>query len=182
MDRRQKKTREAIFRAFSSLLQTQPFESITVQQIINEANIGRSTFYAHFGTKYDLLRALCTDIFAHVFSDALMREKTHDFSRAQPGLEETLTHVLYHLQDNRRDLAGILTSESGTLFLQFFREYLSDLFTRYADCVHIDAPEDFVLHHLVGSFTEAVKWWFSEQMRTPPGELARCFLATLPTA
>lgn len=67
MDRRQRKTREAIFRAFTGLLKEENYSKITVQQIIDRADIGRTTFYTHFETKDALLESFCTDIFDHVF-------------------------------------------------------------------------------------------------------------------
>ena len=69
MDRRQKKTREAIFSAFSSLLSKKKYSQITVGEIIEHADVGRATFYAHFETKDYLLKAFCEELFCHIFDD-----------------------------------------------------------------------------------------------------------------
>lgn len=49
------RTKQKIFEAFSSLLETYPFEKITVEMIVKNAKISKSTFYRHFQDKYDLL-------------------------------------------------------------------------------------------------------------------------------
>jgi AcrR family transcriptional regulator len=176
MDRRQQKTRDAIFKAFSKLLETQQFNHITVQEIIDKANIGRSTFYAHFETKDELLRAMCTDIFNHVFSKQLISEQSHDFSGTEGGLQTKLTHVLYHIKDNKRNIVGILSCESGELFMRYFKEYLSELFEQYLEQIDTDIPKSFIKNHLSGSFMQAVMWWIQEKMQSTPEEVASYYM------
>ena len=179
MDRRQKKTREAVFQAFSKLLEKKRYENITVQEIIDEANIGRSTFYAHFETKDELLRSMCTDIFHHVFTEELPQEADHDYSAGSKSLELKLGHILYHLKEHRNDLRGILSSESGALFMRYFKEYLQDLFGRYMDDFHTKVPTDYLLNHLVGSFAETVKWWITGKQVYTPEEVAGFYMAMI---
>ena len=179
MDRRQQKTRTAIFHAFRKLLEIKRFDHITVQEIIEEANVGRSTLYAHFPTKDELLKAMCTDLFSHVFSEELMREQTHDLSAGSGELQDKLTHLLYHLRDNRGDIVGILSCESGELFMRYFKEYLEEMFAQYLEEIQIHAPEDFVLNHLAGSFAEAVRWWLKNAMRPAPEVFSAYFMDTI---
>ena len=177
MDRRQQKTRALIFKAFRTLLSDKKYSSITVQEIIDEANIGRSTFYAHFETKDALLKEMCTEIFDHVFSATLVSEETHDFSGHHDDLEDRLTHLLYHLKDNKHDIVGILSCESGELFMGFFKQYLTEMFSKYLYTFHTQIPSDFILNHLSGSFAQAVLWWIHGNMKCKPEDVAGYFLA-----
>ena len=98
MDRRQQKTRAAIFSAFGKLLSKRNYNKITVQELIDEANIGRSTFYAHFETKDDLLKALCEELFGHIIDSALDCTHTHGLYSNASAPESIFCHLLQHLQ------------------------------------------------------------------------------------
>ena len=179
MDRRQQKTRKAIFDALGILLEKRRFENITVQEIIDTANIGRSTFYAHFETKDALLKAMCADIFHHIFASALPQEFENDFSQGSQNLELKLGHILYHLRESKSNPKGIFGGESGELFLHFLKQYLYDLFTKYTDEFNPVVPKDFLLHHLAASFAEAVKWWITEDMKHIPEDVAHFFMVMI---
>jgi AcrR family transcriptional regulator len=55
LDPRIKRTRGLILQSFDSLLAEKNFESISVQDVTDKAQINRATFYAHFQDKYALL-------------------------------------------------------------------------------------------------------------------------------
>lgn len=179
MDRRQQKTRAAIFHAFSRLLENGRYENITVQNIIDAANIGRSTFYAHFATKDELLRALCTDIFHHVFYHALPQENEQPNLTERQSLELKLGHILYHLKENEGNLKGLILSDSGALFLTYFKEYLAELFQKYPSLFCTEVPVDYRLRYLAGSFIETVKWWIETDMQYAPEQVAAFYMKML---
>ena len=102
MDRRQKKTREAIFNAFTELLSKKNYNQITVREIIDKADIGRATFYAHFETKDFLLKELCEELFCHIFdaTEESGDKHKHIFNCDAPS--SVILHLLQHLQKNDR--------------------------------------------------------------------------------
>lgn len=178
MDRRQQKTREAIFSAFSRLLEKKRYSHITVQDIIDEANIGRSTFYAHFEAKDELLNTMCMSIFGHIFSNDLMREETHDFS-GSGNLKARLTHLLYHLKEKQQDISSILFGESSDIFMRYFKEYLTELFAKQTEVISTTAPKDYVMNHYISSFAETVKWWVNKDMLYSPDEMAEFYMSVI---
>ena len=183
MDRRQLKTRDAIFEAFGNLLSRKSFSSITVQDIIDKANVGRTTFYAHFQTKDQLLKELCIDMFSHVFSDSLSTEDTHDFSRDAGNPQAMITHVLYHLLENKRNIIGILTFEGGELFYGFFKQFFNELMSKHLvsglGVKKRNIPQDFLINHISSSFVGMVQWWISNKLEQSPEELSNYFMAVI---
>ena len=151
MDRRQKKTRNAIFLAFRHLLEQKRYDHITVQEILDEADVGRSTFYAHFETKDMLLDAMCRDLFEHIFED-----DPCPWAGTEADLKGKLAHILWHIRENQKGLTRILRSHSGDLFMGYFKKRLQELFVAHADDLPADAPREFRLHILTGSFAETV--------------------------
>ena len=66
MDKRQLKTLDSIYEGFSRVINMKKYDDITIQDILDEAHIGRSTFYLHFKTKDELLLSVSKKIFDFV--------------------------------------------------------------------------------------------------------------------
>lgn len=183
MDRRQKKTRTSIFNAFILLLSQKNYSKITVQEIIDEANVGRSTFYAHFETKDDLLKALCEELFGHILSSAMDCTHTHGLYSNGSAPESVFCHLLQHLQENDNNILALLSCESSDIFLRYFKDSLSQLiktqFITQNKHTNKNLPEDFLINHISGSFVEMVLWWTKGQMKQTPEELDCYFRAVI---
>ncbi|HIT01671.1 MAG TPA: TetR/AcrR family transcriptional regulator [Candidatus Enterenecus merdae] len=183
MDRRQQKTRAAIFAAFSVLLEEKRYNHITVQEIIDRANVGRTTFYAHFETKDDLLKALCEELFGHIIDTAkgLPHGQYHYTCGSQA--DSVFLHLLRHLQENDSNVLGLLSGESSEMFLRYFKDSLNELIQSQVVGPNRQGdgrlPEDFLVNHISGSFVEMVLWWIKGKMRQSPAELDRYFRAVI---
>lgn len=178
MDRRIEKTRKAILDAFYTLITKMEYSKISIQKIIDEANIGRSTFYQHFETKDDLLKSMCTDLFEHIFKHDVHKHCC-EMVVFDNTFKEKITHILNHLLDNRKVLRGILASESEKIFFQYFRKYLDEivLTIKFKEC---DVPINFLQNHISGSFIELIKYWVKNNFKETPSTLTNYYLKMLP--
>jgi AcrR family transcriptional regulator len=174
MDRRQKKTKKAIYDAFTELIQEKDYSEITIQDIIDRADIGRSTFYSHFRTKDELLEDMCDRIFHHIFTDHATSEDTHDFSDSTNTLSDMLTHLLYHLRSHREIVTGMLLRSSSPIFLRYLDEYLTGLFRPFIP-TDLEAPFDYLLDAAIHSFSRTVTWWAERGMKDTPESVEKMF-------
>ena len=183
MDRRQKKSREAIFNAFTSLLSVKNYNQISVQEIIDIADVGRTTFYAHFETKEYLLKDLCEELFGHIVDTAMgLPHGHHHYSRADKA-DSVFLHLLRHLQENDSHILELLSSQNNDLFLRYFKSNLKKLiisqYMQKGVFKNSKLPEDYLVNHMTSSFVETVSWWLSHDMTESPEQITEYFLATI---
>ena len=178
MDRRQRKSREAIFDAFTELLEQKDFSHITVGQIIDRADVGRATFYAHFETKEYLLKEFCGELFCHIFDGVNGTDHRHIFHC--DGAESVFLHLLRHLQNNDRNILSLLSGQNNALFMSYFRRNLELLtesqLSLFADRRSACIPEDFWKDHIVSTFVSTLDWWLRRGMRESPETVTEYFM------
>lgn len=183
MDRRIQKTKNGIYQAFAKLLQKESYSKITIQQIIDEANIGRSTFYSHFNTKDELIEEMCNEIFEHI-TTSLKNEKTHNFSIKENTTLSMITHILYHLKDEKNEILPILSSDCDYIFLNYFRTYFNDFvktkLLQDFKVKRLNVPDNFLINHITESFLITIKWWSRNKMKNSPEEIATYFYNVMP--
>ncbi|MBQ3135698.1 MAG: TetR/AcrR family transcriptional regulator [Oscillospiraceae bacterium] len=178
MDRRQRKTRRAIFDAFTDLLSRKEFGQITVEEIIRRADVGRATFYAHFETKDFLLKELCQELFCHIIDAACGQEEHHHIFECDTPAPVFL-HLFSHLQKNDNHLLTLLSGENNELFLRYFKTELRRLAERQLPQFEAQKdprlPRDFLVEHIAATFIETVRWWVKDGMRLPPETIVEYF-------
>lgn len=183
MDKRKNRTQKLIKESFSDLIIKNKYSDITIQDILDHAEIGRATFYAHFKSKDEVLGSICSDIFDHITSALLSAEKHHDFS-GHSGFTHHVNHMLCHFAEDKEVLKGILASEGHDVFLADLKEHLFDFIGEelMPNYTKKEVPEELLKNHLVTSLMEIVLWWLTENdcKETPEAVASYYFSLTLP--
>ena len=174
-DRRPRKTREAILGAFSELVvqRRRRYGDISVGDIVEDADVGRSTFYAHFVDKDDLLMAILADL--DVPSPDASSWKADD-----PAFGWTLA-LFRHFGSGRRLFKAVASSQSGALARRETTQRLEELaraeLSRLKAARRLDAFRlELMVRFLVGTFIGFMDWWMREENEhLPPEQVDHAF-------
>ncbi|MBQ8427305.1 MAG: TetR/AcrR family transcriptional regulator [Clostridia bacterium] len=183
MDRRQRKTRDAIFKAFIELLSKKDLNHITVEEIITRADVGRATFYAHFETKDYLLKALCEELFCHIFDSTKECDNGHKHIFNCDAPDSVFLHLFKHLQKNDNHILDLLSCPNNELFLRYFKNGLVSLIENQYEFFEKGKaqalPKSFWVNHIASTFVETIWWWMENERQETPETITNYFLLSL---
>jgi AcrR family transcriptional regulator len=178
IDRRITRTRGMLQHALTSLILKRGYEAITIQDICDAANVGRSTFYAHYTSKDDLKRTG----FERLRKELVDRQRE---ARSAPGdiKDRTLGFSLTmfeHARDHIDLYRALVGGRGGAVSLGEIRQILSDLVRNElaatggknsADIV----PRELVVQYVVGAFMAVMTWWLDGGAKLPPKRVDAMF-------
>jgi AcrR family transcriptional regulator len=168
VDRRAARTRKALHDALIALILRNGYEAITVQDIIDEADVGRSTFYAHYTGKEDLLRSGFREL-RTVLTQAAMRApggKTLGFSLA------LFEHACAHKQIYR----ALVGRRGAVIIGTEFRRVLSELVRKDVSALgDVLIPKEVAVQFVVGTFLTVLTWCLERSPKLSPPEIDAIF-------
>lgn len=173
MDRRVRATRDALGDAIVELIQEKPFDTITVQHVLDRANVSRSTFYSHFSDKEDLFLSDAEDFF-EMMSTALTRHG--DTSNRVAPVQEFFAHLI----DFRKFYTAMVASDKirdvMELGVGHFARGIEQRLAAFPATGKLSATRRAALAHAsAGSLFSLLDWWLHHGRSTTPAQMDALF-------
>jgi AcrR family transcriptional regulator len=183
-DRRIQKTQKLLHEALVSLIREKPYDEIAVKEILDRANVGRSTFYTHFKDKDELLASSIHYMLQPIHSAELPASgKKHEriIRFSLPVFEHIHRHrqagaagmgirgrAIIH-EHLRKILAGLIADDVGGAF-RGRRKTVGQI------------PPQLLVQYVASTFVLVLNWWAETDSKLNPREVNDVFrVLTVPT-
>lgn len=166
IDRRIQRTEQLLREALIGLILEKGYDAITVQDILDRANMGRSTFYAHYRDKEDLLMSGFQALF-DAFQKDYLQMAAPAADPAQAGKELSLFffrhagthHALFKAMIGEQG-GKIIQEHTQKYMVQFIREHIAAQLTDRQKNVPVDILAQFIASSYLGLLT----WWLDHNL------------------
>ena len=176
-DKRVQRTRQALADALIALMVEKGYDDVTVQDILDRAGIGRSTFYAHFRDKEALFSSSLDGLRSGMLSHwkALLQSKM-----TSPGALGFALPFLRHVDGQRRLYRAITRGESGVILDRQIRRMFNDMvradMAANANGRWSGPPLEAAVQFVVGALMSLFTWWMDSKIDLSAEELNRIFV------
>ena len=171
-DRRIRQTRDRLGDALIALIQEKPIDEVTVQEVLDRAGVGRSTFYVHYRDKDDLFLSELEDAL-EMWTTALSRKREQ--SRRVAPVAEFFAHVA----DARRLYRALVDSGRIHAFFDLAEGYFARGIARRLKEIGGTNPDqrdlDARSHALAGNVLSLLKWWLDRGAKESPKSIDELF-------
>jgi AcrR family transcriptional regulator len=187
-DRRVDRTRHALKEALYELLKEKSYEEVTVEEITERANLGRTTFYLHYKDKEELLLEDFVELVDHLV-DRMMDIPLLQWIEGQLVAEQSANrpraiYLVFQHAEAHADLYRIVLRGQGMnqvteklrqIIIQAFTDLSAARLTQKNLDISSDIPLDVIAYYFAGSLMGLVTWWLDNNMPYPPEQMALYF-------
>lgn len=173
IDRRIVRTRRALQHAFLRLIVEKGYDAVSIQDLCEAADVGRSTFYLHFTGKADLKRSGLEHL-RHALEDH-RRQRAH---AAQPRTALDFSRPMFeHARDHLHIYRALAGSSGGGIALDTIRGILTDQLKDDPLILAVPSPDERALRlqFLLGAFMSVLAWWLDCGATMEAAEIDRLF-------
>lgn len=168
LDRRVQRTRRLLQDAIVALIQEKGYEAVTVQDIIDRANLGRSTFYSHFRDKQELLLSGFENVraaFEH------LRQQELRANQDEPALTPWGMSLVWfqHAQASRNLYQALVGKQGGDVVAEQLRQYLTALLRQHLGLPTTPAKgntsqPELAVYWTISSLLSLTTWWLDHDL------------------
>jgi AcrR family transcriptional regulator len=173
-DPRAQRTRRQLHEALLALIAERGYEAVTVQDVLDRAGVARSSFYAHFRDKEDLLFAGFKDV-AEAAADNLFVAEPAE----RGGVPDLGGPLFRHVEENKAIAAALFATPAGDAVAAHMRNLLvvqaRPWVQRYVASRNEIVPIEFVVQYLVGALSSLLMWWVRHDFPHSADEMGEAY-------
>jgi len=183
LDRRKRRSRAALRAGLLELIGVKPYDTITIDDVADTADVSRATFYAHYRDKADLLAELSDEM----ISEAAARATSIPAQDTQPGAAarysgSAAAQVIVHAAEHR-DLYQLVLSGAGgkeprKRLISSLQTAVASVFSRLADTLERTPrmPMEIISRAFTGALLAVIEAWLAGEYEGTPDEIAAIFM------
>lgn len=174
IDRRIQRTKKLLREAILELIVEVGYENLTVEQITEYANLGRTTFYLHYRDKYDLLIDSLDQIQNSLFAEIYAPENVEKWKKE--GIDPR-KRVFLHAAENANMYIMLFTDQVSGVVFNRFRQHLASLLESITVSIQEHCkvsplvPNPVTSSYVSGALLGMLIWWLENDMPYSPEEM-----------
>jgi AcrR family transcriptional regulator len=176
LDRRVRRTRKLLHDAFISLAIEKGYEKTTIQDILDRADVGRSTFYAHYRDKAALLTTSFDDM-----HEQLQRQLADMPSSTPIDVALPAALLFEHAYRNQRVYRALCGHQGGAVVQRHLRSLIGDLLRKHLrpefSGSDTEVPADIAAEFYTSAALGLLVWWIAHDFCNGPTWLATTYRA-----